>query len=261
VPDSSDEQLRKMSKESMRRHLRYWCDAFRMPDWSQERIVSRVRVVGEDLLAESVVEGKGTVVALAHMGNYDHLGAYGNLVHAPASSVAERLKPEKMFEKFVEYRRSIGIRIYPLGAPGLIDNLASVDLRAEHRLVGLIADRDLSARGVPVTFFGEQARMPDGPASLALRTGAPLICAALWYDGPTLGVKLYPRVPIPHGAPVGDDARNQPGYSDAIATMTQAMANNLEVGIREHPTDWHMMQKLWLADLDPGRRPAPTVGR
>lgn len=252
VPDASEAQLRALSKQSMRNYARYWCDAFRMPDWSQERILDTVVCVGEENITDNMAKGKGLIAATAHMGNYDLLGAWGALTHGQVASVAERLEPEKLFKKFLKYRRVLGMRIYALGEPGVMDKLAH-DLLEDQVVVALLSDRDLTAHGIEVTFFGEKTRMPAGPANLALRTGSPLVAATLWYDGPKAFVKMYPQIPVPQGAPTGDDARNQPGYDQAVSAMTQAIANDLEHGIREHPADWHMMQKLWLSDLDPAR--------
>ena len=252
VPEASPADLREMSRESMRKYFRYWCDAFRMPDWTPERIVGSFSCLGEQNLIDNLAAGPGIVIAVSHMGNWDHAGAWVNLVHSPVTSVAERLKPERLFEKFLAYRRSLGLRIYPLGEPNLIDTLCE-ELRTEKRIVGLLADRDLTARGIPVSFFGEPTRMPAGPANLSLRTKSPLVAASLWYDGPKSFARIYPLIAIPEGAPTGDNARNEPGYAKAIQTMTQQVANHLESGIREHPTDWHMLQKLWLSDLDPAR--------
>ncbi len=96
---------------------------------------------------------------------------------------------------------------------------------------------DLTARGVPVTFFGEATKYPAGPAALALKTGAALLPATLWFEGAGWVVRIHE--PVPH---------------TDVATMTQHVARVFEQGIREHPEDWHMLQRLWLADLDP--RPA-----
>lgn len=252
VPDATEEQLRMLSKQSMRNYSRYWCDAFRMPDWSQQRILDTVVCIGEENITDNLAMGKGLIAATGHMGNYDLLGAWGALTHAQVASVAERLEPEKLFKKFLGFRREMGMRIYPLGEVGVMDKLAN-DLLVDQVVVALLSDRDLTAHGIEVTFFGEKTRMPAGPANLALRTGSPLVAATLWYDGPKAVVKMNPRIPIPEGAPTGDDARHQPGYAEAVSAMTQAIANDLEEGIREHPTDWHMMQKLWLSDLDPDR--------
>jgi len=267
VPDASYSDLRKMSRQSMRKYFRYWCDAFRMPDWSNERIVNTFDCVGEYRLQRGLAENKGVIVALAHMGNWDHAGAWATLTQAPLTAVAEKLEPERLFERFVEYRESLGMQIYPLGQKNVIDTLAD-ELRNDKRIVALVSDRDLTSRGIEVDFFGEKTRMPAGAANLALRTGAPLFPATLWYEGPLAYAHIHPQVVAPLDAPTGDDASKQPGYAAAVSLMTQQIADAFAGGIADRPTDWHMMQKLWLADLDQTRLAAsdaaggrPDAGR
>jgi KDO2-lipid IV(A) lauroyltransferase len=111
-----------------------------------------------------------------------------------------------------------------------------------------VADRDLSASGVEVKFFGETARMPAGPALLAQQTGALLLPVTLWYDGtPVMRGRVHPPIEVP--AEGGRPART--------AAMTQALADVFAAGIAAHPEDWHMLQRLWLSDL-PSRPPADT---
>ena len=259
-PDATYAQLRKLSRQSMRSYFRYWCDAFRMPDWSDEQVVDRFECENADYLIDALKLNKGVIVALPHMGNWDHAGAWATLDVGPLTAIAERLEPEKLFDKFVEYRESIGLRIHALGTPGVVDTLAS-ELRNDNRIVALLADRDLTARGIGVTFFGLATRMPAGPSNLALRTGAPLFPATLWYDGKKAHAKIHPQVKVPAKAPSGDDASGKPGYNKAVNSMTQQIADAFEEGIREHPADWHMMQKLWLEDLDPERLAATEAKR
>lgn len=249
-PDADPEQLAQLSKESMRNYLRYWCDAFRMPDWTRERTVETFRCENVELVDELLAQGRGLVIATTHMGNYDHTGAWAAATGRPLSSVAERLKPKRLFDKFVAYREELGIRVYPHGTPGVLDTLAT-ELREQNRVVALISDRDMSSYGVPVTFFGHTAKFPPGPAKLALRTGAPLVTATLWYDGPTAVVHIAPQIASPPQAPTGDDCANHPGHPAAVAEMTAQIAAALEVGIAAHPTHWHMLAKLWLDDLTP----------
>jgi len=251
-PDASYSQLRKMSRQSMRKYFRYWCDAFRMPDWDSERIIDTYECVGEYHLDQALAQNKGIIIALAHMGNWDHGGAYLTLTRAPLTAVAERLEPERLFQKFVAYRASLGMRIYPTGTPDIVDTLAR-ELREDKRIIGLVSDRDLTPRGIDVSFFDVATRMPAGPANLALRTGAPLLAATLWYEGPMSFAEIHPQIVVPPNAPSGDDAKNQPGYDAAVASMTQQIADAFQNGIADRPTDWHMMQKLWLPDLDPDR--------
>lgn len=252
VPDADADELRQLSREGMRRYFRYWCDAFRMPDWSSERVVESFRLENQQWLKQAMTAGRGGIVALPHMGNWDHAGGYATLSVAPVTAVAERLKPERLFDRFVEYRESLGMQILPVGMPGLIDELAR-QLTDENRVVALVADRDLSRRAVPVTLFGEPTRMPAGPATLALRTSAPLFAAALWYDGPIAVARLSRPIQIPAGAPTGPGCWEKPGFDEALREITQQVADYFEAGIREHPVDWHMLQHLWLADLDPDR--------
>jgi KDO2-lipid IV(A) lauroyltransferase len=189
------------------------------------------------------------VIALGHSGNWDHAGAWAAYTGRPVTTVAERLKPEGLYDRFLAYRESIGISVLPLtgGTRQPLDALA--DRLREGGLVCLLADRDLSRRGVEVSFFGGRTRMPAGPALLALRTGAPLLVARLWYDETgTRGSIVGPvAVPPEHSVPPGTDIVAR------AAVMTQAVADSLAEGIAAHPEDWHMLQKLWLDDAGPAR--------
>jgi lauroyl/myristoyl acyltransferase len=247
--DTEDEAaVREASRAGMRSYLRYWCDAFRQPDWDTDRIVSRIRVEGEDNMRAPLAAGRGVVAALPHMANWDHAGAWACVTGAPVTTVAERLKPEKLYERFLAFREGLGMEILPLtgGADDVFSTLAA-RLR-EPRLVPLLADRDLSRRGIDVMLFGDAARMPAGPAALALRTGAALVPVSLWYEGDDpdhrLVVRFHDEVPPPTGA----------RGSERIARFTQDLADELGKGIAAHPHDWHMMQPLFLDDLPAGDR-------
>jgi lauroyl/myristoyl acyltransferase len=251
-PDASYSQLREMSRESMRKYFRYWCDAFRLPDWDRERIVGTFECSGEYRLDQGLAQNKGAIIALAHMGSWDHAGAWIRLTKGPVTAVAEKLEPERLFEKFLAYREALGIQIYPTGTPNIIDTLAR-ELTEDKQIIALVSDRDLTARGIEVRFFDVATRMPAGPANLALLTGAPIFPATLWYEGPTACAQIHPQVVVPSSAPTGDDAKNQPGYDTAVKAITQQIADAFQNGIADRPTDWHMLQKLWLPDLDPDR--------
>jgi lauroyl/myristoyl acyltransferase len=247
--DTEDEAaVREASRAGMRSYLRYWCDAFRQPDWDTDRIVSRIRVEGEDNMRAPLAAGRGVVAALPHMANWDHAGAWACVTGAPVTTVAERLKPEKLYEQFLAFREGLGMEILPLtGGAGDVFSTLAARLR-EPRLVPLLADRDLSRRGIDVMLFGDAARMPAGPAALALRTGAALVPVSLWYEGDDpdhrLVVCFHDEVPPPTGA----------RGSERIARFTQDLADELGKGIAAHPHDWHMMQPLFLDDLPAGDR-------
>lgn len=156
------------------------------------------------------------------------------------TTVAERLKPESLYRRFLDYRETLGFEVLALtgDASGPYELLAQ-RLR-ENRVVCLMADRDLSRSGVPVDFFGAEARMPAGPARLAIDTGARLLPAHCWFEPhERWGVRIHQAV----DTSAGD-----------VAVATQAMADVFAANIAERPADWHMLQPLWLDDLSEERR-------
>jgi KDO2-lipid IV(A) lauroyltransferase len=256
-PGLDADGLRALSRAGMRSYLAYWCDAFRLPDWDRDRVVSSVRVVGEEhLRASTGTGGRGVVGALMHMGNWDHAGAWATLTDVPVVTVAERLRPERLYDRFVAYREGLGMEILPLtgGDRGVTDTLAQ-RLRAG-RLVPLLADRDLRSTGVEVRLLGEPTRMPPGPAMLALRTGAALHPVSIWHEGPR-GAGARPRLVIRFHDEV--PAATTGTTREKVTVMTQQVADVFGAAITEHPEDWHMLQPLWLSDLDPERL-AAAVG-
>jgi KDO2-lipid IV(A) lauroyltransferase len=245
VPGASPERLAELSRAGMRSYLRYWMESFRLPAWSAERI--RGAFAGEDMhhLTDAMAEGRGAVLALPHLANWDLAGAWLTTeLGLPFTTVAERLKPESLYDRFVAFREGLGMEVLPHTGGTAFGALAR-RLRGGG-LVCLVADRDLSASGVEVTFFGETARMPAGPALLAQQTGAALLPVTLWYDdSPVMRGRVHPPVEVP-----GTGTRRE-----KAAVMTQALADAFATGIAAHPEDWHMLQRLWLADLDPAKAP------
>lgn len=227
---------------AVRSYARYWCEVFRLPSTPLSKVVDGTDVVREHLFREAVSAATGTVVALPHSGNWDAAGAWCAGTGVPFTTVAERLKPESLFDQFVAFRESLGMEVLPLtgGARPPFEVLTE-RLQAGGTLA-LMADRDLTPRGVDVQFFGATARMPAGPAGLALATGAALLPASLSFTPQGWEIVFHPPV----------------AHSD-VPTMTQVLAEVFEEGIRDHPQDWHMLQRVWLDDLDPDdprRRPA-----
>lgn len=252
VPGAGPERLAELSRAGMRSYMRYWMESFRLPTWSAERIRTSFDVKDIHRVDEGMAAGRGVVLALPHLANWDHAGAWIADRGYPFTTVAERLRPEKLFDRFVAYREGLGMEVlaHEGGDAGAFGTMAR-RLRAGG-LVCLVADRDMSRNGVDVTFFGEAARMPAGPAALALRTGALLLPVTLWYDGPD---RLQGRVHPPVGVPEHGDRREK------AAVMTQALADAFAEGIAGHPEDWHMLQRLWLADLEErGARPEGEQG-
>lgn len=251
LPDANEAEIREVSRAGMESYMRYWCDAFRMPSWSPEEIDHRHRAINDHFLADALDRGKGVVFAVPHAGNYDLTGAWASIHFAQVISVAERLKPERLYEEFLDYRRDMGMNILPLsGADNLFDQL--VELVRGNGLLALLADRDLSRHGVEVEFFGETAKMPIGPAAISMVTGAPLLACALYYGGPRAHVHVFPEVEKPVGDWEGGD-RSAEDFVEAAYAFCQSIANRLQEGIAAHPEHWHMLQPVFTADLDPRR--------
>ncbi|MEE1797474.1 MULTISPECIES: phosphatidylinositol mannoside acyltransferase [unclassified Streptomyces] len=242
VPDAGPERLAALSQAGMRSYMRYWMESFRLPAWSTERVRDGVEIKDIDRLFDGLTTGRGVILALPHMANWDLAGAWLTRARdVPFTTVAERLKPETLYDRFVAYRESLGMEVLPHTGGAAFGTLAR-RLRAGG-LVALVADRDLSSSGVEVDFFGDTARMPAGPALLAQQTGALLLPVSLWFDDTrVMRGQVFPPVAVPE---TGTRA-------EKTSVMTQAVADAFATGIAEHPEDWHMLQRLWVADLDRG---------
>jgi len=231
-PDKGPQELELLMQKAVASYMRYWCDTFRSPDWSKQRVSESVSATREELLTGPMKDGRGVVVALPHAGNWDHAGAYFCAMGFPLVTVAEKLKPEALFNKFLEYRQNIGMEV--LSTDGR--SMATLLQRArEGALIALVADRDLSRSGVEVDFFGHPARMPAGPALVAIRTGLPLVTAYVSYTVSGIHIE-FNKVESPV----------QGSEPERIAAVVQNCADLFAAGIKRNPEDWHMLQRIWI---------------
>ena len=231
----ADTDLREVSRAAMRSYLRYWGEAFRLPQWGPDEVRDRVVPHRADRLRDPLSAGQGVVAALPHMGNWDLAGAWAGTEGMPVTTVVERLRPQRLYEHFVAYRQSLGMEVLPLSGGPAVAPLLERRL-AQGRLVCLLADRELSGRGVRVPFLGETARLPVGPAWLARTTGAVLLPVSTSYEGDRMHLWVHAPIEVAEGAR---------GLVDATA----ALANTLGTAIRRDPVDWHMLQPVFDADL------------
>jgi KDO2-lipid IV(A) lauroyltransferase len=244
VPDS-------LIRASLASYARYWREAFRLPTMDLDAVALRLDevVIGKENVDAAYAAGRGVIMALPHSGNWDMAGVW--LVHHSGTftTVAERLKPESLYRRFLDFRESLGFEVLPLNA-GAAESATSdkrehsaYEVLAErlraNRAVCLMAERDLTKSGVQVDLFGEPTRMPAGPAKLAIETGAALLPAHVYYRGEDCVIHLFP----PLDCSSGD-----------VGVITQALADQFGKNIAAHPEDWHMLQPQWLADLSDERR-------
>lgn len=243
VPQAGPEELDELVRAGVRSYSRFWMETFRLPGMDHQAIYHHVneRSVGLPLIDAALDRGKGVIFVLPHTGNFDVSGIWLVGHHGRFTTVNERLKPESVYQRFVGYRESLGFEILPTGG-GAYRTLME-RLRA-NKAICLLADRDLSRRGVPVSFFGEQTRMPAGPARLAAATGAEILVVDNTFtegpEGPGWGLRFHTPILV--------------GSRDEAASATQRMADGFAADIAANPADWHMMQTLWLADLPAQRR-------
>jgi lauroyl/myristoyl acyltransferase len=241
VPQAGPAELDELVRDGLRSYARFWMEMFRLPGMDHQEIYRRVDevFVGRPVMDAAFDRGKGVVFVLPHTGNFDVSGIWlvGQL--GSFTTVNERLKPESLYQRFVAYRESLGFEILP--SEGGAYRVLIERLRA-NKAVCLVADRDLSKRGIPVTFFGEETRMPAGPARLAAVTGAQIVVAENTFTDDGWGLRMHTPIQV-HGR-------------EDVVAATQRMADAFAADIAANPVDWHMMQKLWLADLDEDRQRA-----
>jgi len=240
-PELSSSEIEILVIDGLKSAMRYWCDTFRISDWSKEKVVTTVKTQSEEFLLKPIEQGRGLIVALPHAGNWDHAGAYFCARGVRVNTVAEHLKPERLFRKFLAHREAMGMQVLDLNA-GVFTELENMLNQGE--LVALVADRDLSKSGVNVNFFGKTARMPAGPALLAYKTKADLITAYVSYTPAGINIKFTEPISVNYAA----DQRGE------IARVTQLLANQFEKDISEKLTSWHMQQRIFIDESFVERR-------
>ncbi len=223
--------LDRFTERAFASYGQYWAEGAKLPGLEPAQVFARFRI-GEGLehLYAAKEKGLGTVIALPHIGSWEWGGSFLNSLGLGMTAVAEDLEPPELFAWFKQKRESIGIRIEPLD-----EHAGTVLLQTlkDGGVVGLLCDRDIQGNGVEVEFFGERAKIPAGPATLALRTGATLVAAAC-YSGPGRDHFAVITPPIP--------AERTGRLRDDVTRVTQLVAHELEGLIRRAPEQWHVLQ-------------------
>jgi KDO2-lipid IV(A) lauroyltransferase len=242
-PELDATALDALVKDGMRSYLRYYCEAFRLPDRTPAELEAAVRVEGDGPVRAELAAGRPVVCFLGHLGNWDLAGAWGTRAIGPVVTVAERLKPEEVYAEFLAFRESLGMTILPLTGGGDVFAQLRGHL-AEPVLMPLLADRDLTDRGIEVDLCGNRSKMAAGPAALSLASGAALFPVTIRYErveGSSwrhrIVITFHDRVEPPTTGTTREKA----------TAMTQQCADALGGAIREHTADWHMMQRVFLS--------------
>ncbi|TCP41654.1 KDO2-lipid IV(A) lauroyltransferase [Tamaricihabitans halophyticus] len=237
VPQAGPAELDELVRDGLRSYARYWREAFRLPAMDLGATFRQVHSVatGMEYVDAALEAGNGAVLALPHSGNWDISGVYLVGYSGQFTTVVERLEPESVYQRFVAYRESLGFEVIPHDGTGGSPTRLLLKRLRQNRLVCLLSDRDLSPSGMPVSFFGEQARMPAGPAKLAAYTGAALLPAHTWFTEDGWGLRIHPPIRV--------------NAKEEVPAAMQTLADVFAADIATHPADWHMMQPLWDRDL------------
>ncbi|WP_080794693.1 phosphatidylinositol mannoside acyltransferase [Corynebacterium pacaense] len=237
----SENVTRALVRASTRSYARYWMEAFRLPSIARDPdLMDQLRdgFVGLELLDASLERGDGVILTLPHTGNWDLAGAFLVDHHGQFTTVAERLRPKRLFDAFVEFRESLGFEVIPLDGGQTPPFIRLREVLERGGVVCLLGERDLRRSGVRTRFFGETTSMPAGPAQLAIETGAALHVVHSWFEGDGWGLSVSDAVEV-----------------DELSATVQRISDLFAANIAAHPQDWHMLQPLWFADLDPDRGP------
>ena len=228
-----DPLVRTATRQAFERYARYWFDTFHVGRLSAEELHGRFHVEGFEHVEAAHDAGNGLVMVMPHMGNWDVGGRWMATRGERLVSVAERLEPDRLFRLFLQHREDLGMEIIGTHDRGVGQRLATA--LGQNRMVCLVADRDLSGRGVEVSMFGAVRRLPAGPALLAISAGAPLIVVSITEDRGDWRCVFGRPLEVPLTGNRRDDVR----------ALSVAMAAGFERAIASSPPDWHMFQPGW----------------
>jgi len=225
------------SREMMKAYGRYYAEVLWVRKKRVPEMLAHTEVVGLEHLLEARDAGKGMIYALPHMGNWEAAAPVAIREDIPIVAVAEVLPNRRVTDWFTEMRAEVGIEI--VLATGRVEVMRRLEAAlGENKAVALLSDRDLNRKGIEVDFFGEKTTMPPGPATLAVRTGAPLFPVGCYFTEGGYRVVVHPALPIP-------DAKSR---SDRVSAATQALAQKLEEIIGVAPDQWHLVVPNWPSD-------------
>ena len=238
VPDASPARRRRLVSQVFDNYARYYLESFRLPSVPESVVARHFTIDGFEHVQNGLVGGKGVVVALPHLGGWEWAGRWITDQGIPMTVVVERLEPPELFEWFVDLRRQFGMTVVPLGpeaGPAVLGALR------RNEIVCLLCDRFISGAGVTVDFLGERTILPAGPATVAIRSGAPLLPTAVYFQGRGAGHHAVVRPPL-------DTTRGDDSLRRAVTRVTQTLTDEIGGLVRRAPEQWHLLQPNWPSD-------------
>jgi phosphatidylinositol dimannoside acyltransferase len=246
--DPTDSRVAHATREAFELYARFWFDAFRIRTMPVPEFNERVVIIGAENIDRALEAGKGCVCALPHMGNWDAAGHWFGANGYRIAAVAEELRPPRLYDLFRRHREELGMRIVGLTREGHVGQQLK-QLLSENWMVALVADRDLTGRGIEVEMFGATRRVPAGPALLSLSSGAPLVVCPVYTRDDGWEVRIEEPLEIERTGVMRED----------VAALSRLMAERFERAIAAKPTDWHMFQPAWEEAASAAASPATPV--
>lgn len=238
-PELEGRALRSLVNATFRSYAKYWVESFRLPEMTVAEIDAGFTVENFHHISDAIDAGTGVIVVLPHLGGWEWAGVWTTTVRRiPTTVVVEAVEPPSLFEFFASFRRELGLNIVPLGPSAATEILRAL---AQNHVVCLLADRDIPGDGIEVEMFGEVTTIPAGPAMLALRSGAPLITGAVYFEGEH-GHRGVVQEPL--------EVRREGRLRDDVTRVTIEMAARLEELISRAPEQWHLQQPNWPSDYE-----------
>lgn len=237
-PDFGGAELRDAVHQTFDSYARYWVESFRLPGLSADVVDAGFSYEGYEHIERALAGGNGVITVMPHLGGWEWAAFWlTQVMGVTVTAVVEPLEPPELFEFFVKFRRALGMNIVPLGPQAGAQVVSA--LKANH-LVCLLADRDIAGDGIDVEFFGERTTIPAGPVTIAMRTGAPLVPAAVYFTETGHHADIHPPM----------DLARQGRFRADMARLSQDLAVTLEDFIRPAPEQWHLQQPNWPSDYD-----------
>ena len=229
--------LRQSVQQAFDSYAKYYVESFRLPTMSKRAVEAGFSIEGMENVTNAAATGNGVILALPHLGGWEWAGRWLIDQGYKMTVVVEPIEPAELFEWFVDLRHKLGMTVVPLGP-----KVAGAVLKAlrANEVVCLLCDRDIERTGIPVEFFGETTTLPAGPATLGLRTGAPVLPVGCYFTDRYNGHHAVVRPAVP--------ANRSGRLRDDVANMTQLLAGELEFLIRRAPEQWHLFQPNWPSD-------------
>lgn len=238
-------RLRQAVQDAFDSYARYWIEAFRLPTLPARTIERGIDVEGYHHIVDGLAQGKGVILALPHLGGWEWAGRWLSVRGHRLTVIVEQIDPPELFEWFTTLRRDLGMNVVALGPDA---GQAVVQALKANEIVCLLSDRDIARSGIEVEFFGERTTLPAGPATIALRTGAPLLPVGVYFTRRLYGHLGIVRPPVP--------TERRGKLREDVTRVTQYLAHELEYLIRRAPEQWHLFQPNWPSDPGYERRPA-----